>query len=104
METPTPEVFTGADLHVCLCEEVEAHWYTVVLVSQTEFTNQITQQSFVVKRMVPRLVARAAILTKRLQSRDVCTLVEILKCCLTANDNNISITVRPHTHVTVGNC
>lgn len=49
-------VFKGANVHVCLCEEAEACWYIVSEWSSfhKEFTNQITQQTFVVQRM-PKL-------------------------------------------------
>ena len=72
-----------------------------------ELTNQITEQTLVVKRRASRLAASVTITSNSLQSRDVCTLVVILECCLTANIYTVmitSISVQQHTDDKVGNC
>ena len=69
-----------------------------------EFTNQITEQTFVVKRMAAKLVVSVTITTKSLQSRDVCTIVVILECCLTANIYSVMITMSEHYSATTHSC
>lgn len=103
VETPTPGVVKGADLCVCVCV---ARWYTgerggtvTLFLSAprfTEFTNEITEQTFAVKRMASKLVASVTITLNSLQGRGVCTLVVILECCLTANIDSVMITISEH--------